>query len=76
MTNFKKLAVTFGVLLTFAVPTVATAAQVGGGTWHFGVGYTGTYGYSNYYHPSRSHTPNVTANFLKLVIFKFLLIFL
>ncbi|MBA5813371.1 lactococcin 972 family bacteriocin [Leuconostoc lactis] len=59
MTNFKKLAVTLGVLVTFAVPTVAAAAQVGGGTWYFGVGYTGTYGYSNYHHPSRSHTATV-----------------
>ncbi|EGE53998.1 lactococcin 972 family bacteriocin [Streptococcus parauberis] len=32
------------------------AASVDGETWHYGVGYTGTYGYSNYHHPNRSHT--------------------
>lgn len=35
------------------------AASVAGGTWNYGVGYTGTYGYSNYHHPSRSHTASV-----------------
>lgn len=35
------------------------AASVSGGTWHYGVGFTGTYGYSNYHHPSRSHTASV-----------------
>lgn len=39
--------------------TVVFADYVDGGEWHYGVGWTGTYGYSNYHHPSRSHTATV-----------------
>lgn len=49
-------AVIFG---SFAVSSVALAAWVGGGTWNYGVGYLGTYGYSNYHHSSKRHTATV-----------------
>ncbi|MBD9367022.1 lactococcin 972 family bacteriocin [Leuconostoc mesenteroides] len=57
--NFKKVVLTTSALLAFAAPATVMAANVGGGVWNFGVGYTGTYGYSNYYHPSRSHMAQV-----------------
>lgn len=49
------LVLSLGLLTTGAV----FAVSVAGGTWNYGVGYTGTYGYSNYHHPSRSHTASV-----------------
>lgn len=57
--KIKKLFVISFLVGGLLVSGTAFAASVAGGTWHYGVGYTGTYGYSNYYHPSRSHTASV-----------------
>lgn len=57
--KIKKLFVISFLVGGLFVSGTAFAASVAGGTWHYGVGYTGTYGYSNYYHPSRSHTASV-----------------
>ncbi len=57
----KKLALIFAVA-SFVVPTVALAADVGGREWHYGVGYTGTYGYSNYYHETKKHSATVSSD--------------
>lgn len=57
--TFKKRVVTAVALLGFAIPTAAMAANVGGGEWHFGVGWTGTYGYSNYLHHGKWHSATV-----------------
>lgn len=47
------------LLCSLLLPATVFAAFVDGGEWHYGVGWTGTYGYSNYYHGSRSHTATV-----------------
>lgn len=44
-----------GILAT----TNALAVQVDGGQWNYGVGWTGTFGYSDYLHSTRSHTATV-----------------
>ena len=49
------LAISCGLITSIT----ALAAHVDGGEWHYGVGWTGTYGYSNYYHPTKSHTATV-----------------
>ena len=41
-----------GILAT----TNALAVWVEGGQWNYGVGWTGTFGYSDYLHSTRSHT--------------------
>lgn len=55
-----------GILLgiigcSLGISTVALAATAypDGGTWNYGVGWNGTFGYSDYFHPSRSHTSSV-----------------
>lgn len=63
----KKSILIGAVLLALAVPTAVLAASVGGGTWNYGVGYTGTYGYSNYYHPSRLHSGTVVNGKKKVI---------
>lgn len=54
-----KLLTIFTLCISFIGTSTALAVSVAGGTWNYGVGYTGTYGYSNYHHPSRSHTASV-----------------
>ena len=44
-----------GILAT----TNALAVWVDGGQWDYGVGWTGTFGYSDYLHSTRSHTATV-----------------
>ena len=44
-----------GILAT----TNALAEWVDGGQWNYGVGWTGTFGYSDYLHSTRSHTATV-----------------
>ena len=44
-----------GILAT----TNALAVWVEGGQWNYGVGWTGTFGYSDYLHSTRSHTATV-----------------
>ena len=44
-----------GILAT----TNALAELVDGGQWNYGVGWTGTFGYSDYLHSTRSHTATV-----------------
>ena len=44
-----------GILAT----TNALAVWVDGGQWNYGVGWTGTFGYSDYLHSTRSHTATV-----------------
>ena len=44
-----------GILAT----TNALAVWVDGGQWNYGVGWTGTVGYSDYLHSTRSHTATV-----------------
>ena len=44
-----------GILAT----TNALAVWVEGGQWNYGVGWTGTFGYSDYLHSTRSHTETV-----------------
>ena len=44
-----------GILAT----TNALAVWVEGGQWNYGVGWTGTFGYSDYLHSARSHTATV-----------------
>ena len=39
--------------------TNALAEWVDGGQWNYGVGWTGTFGYSDYLHSTRSHTATV-----------------
>ena len=48
------LAVIFGSLTT---TSAVLAAEVGGGTWNYGVGVTGSY--SDYYHGSKTHSSTV-----------------
>ncbi len=59
MKKFAKLGFALGIACSLMVSTVAFADFVDGGEWHYGVGWTGTYGYSNYHHPTRSHTATV-----------------
>lgn len=52
------------VIKSIAIGSLTTTALVladfvDGGEWHYGVGWTGTYGYSNYHHPTLSHTATV-----------------
>ena len=58
----KKL-VKIGVATVMACGLLATtnvlAVWVGGGQWNYGVGWTGTFGYSDYLHSTRSHTATV-----------------
>jgi len=58
----KKL-VKIGVATVMACGLLATtnalAVWVDGGQWNYGVGWTGTFGYSDYLHPTRSHTATV-----------------
>ncbi len=56
-----------GIACSLMVSTVAFADFVDGGEWHYGVGWTGTYGYSNYHHPTRSHTATVKMGNMKTV---------
>lgn len=44
-----------GILAT----TNALAVWVEGGQWNYGVGWTGTFGYSDYLHSTRYHTATV-----------------
>ena len=44
-----------GILAT----TNALAVWVEGGQWNYGVGWTGSFGYSDYLHSTRSHTATV-----------------
>ena len=44
-----------GILAT----TNALAEWVDGGQWNYGVGWTGTFGYSDYLHSTWSHTATV-----------------
>ena len=44
-----------GILAT----TNALAVWVDGGQWNYRVGWTGTFGYSDYLHSTRSHTATV-----------------
>ena len=44
-----------GILAT----TNALAVWVDGGQWNYGVGWTETFGYSDYLHSTRSHTATV-----------------
>ena len=44
-----------GILAT----TNALAEWVDGGQWNYGVGWTGTFGYSDYLHSTRSQTATV-----------------
>lgn len=44
-----------GILAT----TNALAVWVDGGQWNYGVGWTGTFGYSDYLYSTRSHTATV-----------------
>ncbi|MDQ8758858.1 lactococcin 972 family bacteriocin [Streptococcus ruminantium] len=41
------------IMLT--IPVVVLAVEVGGGYWNYGVGWTGTFGYSDYLHNSKPH---------------------
>ncbi|MGQ7483370.1 lactococcin 972 family bacteriocin [Streptococcus suis] len=59
MKKFAKLGFALRIACSLMVSTVAFADFVDGGEWHYGVGWTGTYGYSNYHHPTRSHTTTV-----------------
>lgn len=42
-----------------AVSGSALAASVGGGTWNYGVGWSGTFGYSDYLHNTKKHSASV-----------------
>lgn len=56
----KKVILTFAMLLGLsggAIGVSAASVSVGGGTWNYGVGITGSY--SDYYHPSKTHTASV-----------------
>ena len=46
-------------LLGTGVGSAVMAASVGGGTWNYGVGLTGTFGYSDYLHNSKTHSASV-----------------
>lgn len=59
MSKFKKIAMIALMAGGLLVSTNVFAAFVDGGEWHYGVGWTGTYGYSNYLHHGRSHTATV-----------------
>lgn len=47
------------MLLGAGATTTVLAVNVGGGEWNYGVGWSGTFGYSDYYHGSRNHTSSV-----------------
>ncbi|EHN58417.1 MULTISPECIES: lactococcin 972 family bacteriocin [Oenococcus] len=57
--KIKKIVIVTLTVGTFGFSTIALAANVSGGTWNYGVGWNGDYGYSNYYHGSRSHWSKV-----------------
>lgn len=62
MKSAKKLMTAFAVtagLLGTGVGSAVMAASVGGGTWNYGVGLTGTFGYSDYLHNSKTHSASV-----------------
>lgn len=59
MKVLQKVVLVTSLSLALISTSSALAASVDGGTWHYGVGYTGTYGYSNYHHPDYSHTASV-----------------
>ena len=48
-----------GCGLGFSTVALAATASPDGGTWNYGVGWSATFGYSDYLHPSRSHTASV-----------------
>ncbi|WP_314208712.1 lactococcin 972 family bacteriocin [Vagococcus salmoninarum] len=61
----KKIKNSLGILVIlgfFATTSVVLAAEVGGGTWNYGVGWSGTFGYSNYYHGTKTHSASVESN--------------
>jgi lactococcin 972 family bacteriocin len=60
----RKVALATAASLTAAVavatPAMATMANVGGGTWWYGV--QDTVNYSDYYHPSNKHRSSVISD--------------
>lgn len=60
--KIKKLVTSLVLVVSLASPIVAFAANVGGGTWNYGVGWTGTFGYSNYHHATRFHGSAIKYN--------------
>ena len=55
----KKIGVATVMACGLLATTNALAVWVDGGQWNYGVGWTGTFGYSDYLHSTRSHTATV-----------------
>lgn len=59
MKRSKAILATAAIVAGLGISGTALAENIAGGTWNYGVGWTGTYGYSNYYHGSRTHSASV-----------------
>ena len=59
MRKLVKIGVASLMVCSILATTNALAVWVDGGQWNYGVGWTGTFGYSDYLHSTRSHTATV-----------------
>lgn len=60
--NIKSILIVASLFTAGVLGTTAFAASVGGGTWNYGIGITGTFGYSDYYHAKNTHSSSVANN--------------
>lgn len=54
-----KVVIALALVVGIGLSAKALAVSVAGGTWNYGVGWNGTFGFSYYHHPSRSHKASV-----------------
>ncbi|MDR1473171.1 MAG: lactococcin 972 family bacteriocin [Lactobacillales bacterium] len=59
MKKFKRFLVALSILSGFAFSGFVLADSVGGGEWNYGIGWSGNFGFSDYFHGSNRHSASV-----------------